>query len=46
MARAVLIVAALNLAHFGVEFAMAVRIELASLLADAADNLLIFIGLG
>lgn len=53
LARAVLIVAVLNLAFFGVEFAVALRIESASLLADAVDfledaavNLLILLGLG
>jgi len=53
LARAVLIVALLNLAYFGVEFMVAVRIESASLLADAVDfledatvNLLILLGLG
>lgn len=53
LARAVLIVAILNLAYFGVEFAVALRIESASLLADAVDfledaavNLLILFGLG
>lgn len=53
LARAILIVALLNLAYFGVEFAVAVRIESASLLADAVDfledatvNLLILVGLG
>lgn len=53
LARAVLIVAALNLAYFGVEFLVAMRIESASLLADAVDfledaavNFLIILGLG
>jgi len=53
LARAVLIVAALNLAYFGVEFVVALRIESASLLADAVDfledaavNFLIILGLG
>lgn len=53
LSRAVLIVAILNLAYFGVEFAVALRIESASLLADAVDfledaavNLLILFGLG
>lgn len=47
--KAVLIVAAANLAYFGVEFAVALKIGSASLLADSADffedasvNLLIF----
>lgn len=47
--RAVLLVALANLAYFGVEFAVAIRIGSASLLADSADfledasvNLLIF----
>ncbi len=50
--RAVLVVALANLAWFGVEFAMALRIGSASLLADSADfiedasvNLLIFLAL-
>jgi Co/Zn/Cd efflux system component len=53
LARVVLIVAALNLAYFGVEFAVALQIQSASLFADAVDffedaavNLLIFLGLG
>ena len=53
LTRAVLIVAVLNLAYFGVEFAVALRIESASLLADAVDfledatvNALILLGLG
>ena len=53
LARAVLIVAVLNLAYFGIEFAVALRIESASLLADAVDfledaavNFLIILGLG
>ncbi len=53
LARAVLVVAVLNLAYFGVEFAVALRIESASLLADAVDfledaavNVLILLGLG
>jgi Co/Zn/Cd efflux system component len=53
LARAVLIVAVLNLAYFGVEFAVALRIESASLLADAVDfledatvNVLILLALG
>jgi Co/Zn/Cd efflux system component len=53
LARAVLIVAALNLAYFGVEFVVALQIESASLLADAVDfledaavNFLIILGLG
>jgi Co/Zn/Cd efflux system component len=53
LTRAVLIVAVLNLAYFGVEFAVALRIESASLLADAVDfledatvNVLILLGLG
>jgi Co/Zn/Cd efflux system component len=53
LARAVLIVAVLNLAYFGVEFVVALRIESASLLADAVDfledaavNFLIILGLG
>lgn len=47
--RAVLIVALANLAYFGIEFIVALRIGSASLLADSADffedasvNLLIF----
>lgn len=51
--RTVLIVAALNLAYFGVEFAVALAIGSVSLFADSVDfledasvNLLIFIGLG
>ncbi|MBJ7412161.1 MAG: cation transporter [Phenylobacterium sp.] len=53
LARTVLIVAILNLAYFGFEFTVALRIESASLLADAADffedaavNGLILLGLG
>lgn len=53
LARAILAVALLNLAYFGVEFVVALRIESAGLLADAADfledaavNLLILLGLG
>lgn len=37
--RAVVVVAALNLAYFGVEFAVAVRIGSVSLLADSVDFL-------
>ena len=51
--RAILIVALLNLAYFGVEFVMALRIGSVSLLADSADffedaavNLLILVALG
>ena len=51
--RAILVVALLNLAYFGVEFLVALKIGAASLLADAADfledatvNLLILVGLG
>ncbi len=51
--RAILIVALLNLAYFGVEFVMALRIGSVSLLADSADffedaavNLLIVVALG
>lgn len=51
--RAVMIVAALNLAYFGVEFAVALRIGSVSLLADSVDfledaavNFLIFAALG
>ena len=53
LARVVLLVAALNLAYFGIEFGVALRIQSASLLADAVDfledaavNLLILAGLG
>lgn len=53
LVRAILIVAVLNLAYFCVELAVALRIESASLLADAVDfledaavNLLIVLGLG
>lgn len=53
LGRAIRIVALANLAYFGVEFTVALRIESASLLADAADfledaavNLLILLGLG
>ena len=35
--QAVLIIAAANLAYFGVEFAVALKIGSASLLADSAD---------
>jgi Co/Zn/Cd efflux system component len=51
--RAVLIVALLNLAYFGVEFAVAIAIGSVSLFADSIDfledasiNLLIFVALG
>lgn len=51
--RAVLLVASLNLAYFGVEFAVALAIGSVSLFADSIDfledasvNLLIFVGLG
>lgn len=51
--RAVLMVALLNLAYFGVEFAVALRIGSVSLFADSVDfledtsvNLLIFFGMG
>ncbi len=51
--RAVMLVAALNLAYFGVEFAVALRIGSVSLLADSVDfledaavNFLIFAALG
>jgi len=51
--RAVVIVALLNLAYFGVEFSVALRIGSVSLFADSIDfledasiNLLILIGLG
>lgn len=51
--RSVAIVAALNLAYFGVEFAVALAIGSVSLLADSVDfledaaiNLLILVGLG
>lgn len=51
--RAVMLVALLNLAYFGVEFAVAVNIGSVSLLADSVDfledaavNLLIFTALG
>ena len=51
--QAVLIVALLNLAYFGVEFAVALNIRSVSLLADSVDfledtsvNLLIFFALG
>lgn len=51
--RAVLIVAALNLAYFGIEFAVALAIGSVSLFADSIDfledasiNLLILLGLG
>ncbi len=51
--QAVLIVAALNLAYFGIEFAVATAIGSVSLFADSVDfledasvNLLIFVGLG
>lgn len=51
--RTVLVVAALNLAYFGVEFAAALRIGSVSLLADSVDfledaavNILIFLALG
>lgn len=51
--RAVLIVALLNLAYFGVEFVVALRIGSVSLLADSADffedaavNILIVAALG
>jgi len=51
--RAVLAVALLNLAYFGVEFAVALRIGSVSLFADSVDfledtsiNLLILVGLG
>ena len=51
--RAVLIVALLNLAYFGVEFAVATAIGSVSLFADSVDfledasiNLLILVGLG
>jgi len=51
--RAVLLVAALNLAYFGVEFAVATAIGSVSLFADSVDfledasiNLLIFVALG
>jgi Co/Zn/Cd efflux system component len=51
--RAVMLVAALNLAYFGVEFAVALRIGSVSLLADSVDfledaavNFLIFTALG
>ena len=51
--RTVLVVAALNLAYFGVEFTAALRIGSVSLLADSVDfledaavNILIFLALG
>lgn len=51
--RAVLMVALFNLAYFGVEFAVALRIGSVSLFADSVDfledtsvNLLIFFGMG
>ena len=51
--RTVLLVAALNLAYFGVEFTAALRIGSVSLLADSVDfledaaiNILIFVALG
>ena len=51
--RAVLTVALLNLAYFGIEFAVALRIGSVSLFADSVDfledtsvNLLIFFGMG
>jgi Co/Zn/Cd efflux system component len=51
--RTVLLVAALNLAYFGVEFTAALRIGSVSLLADSVDfledaavNILIFLALG
>jgi Co/Zn/Cd efflux system component len=51
--RTVLLVAALNLAYFGVEFAAALRIGSVSLLADSVDfledaavNILIFLAIG
>ena len=51
--RTVLLVAALNLAYFGVEFTAALRIESVSLLADSVDfledaavNILIFLAIG
>ena len=53
VARTVLVVAALNLAYFGVEFTAALRIGSVSLLADSVDfledaavNILIFLALG
>lgn len=51
--QTVLVVAGLNLAYFGVEFAVALRVGSVSLLADSADfledaavNLLVFLALG
>lgn len=51
--RAVAIVAALNLAYFGIEFAVALTIGSVALFADSVDfledaavNILIFVGLG
>ncbi|RVD66063.1 cation transporter, partial [Mesorhizobium sp. M4A.F.Ca.ET.029.04.2.1] len=53
MSRIVRLVAILNLAYFGIEFAIAVRIGSVSLFADSIDfledasiNLLILVGLG
>jgi Co/Zn/Cd efflux system component len=50
--RAVAVVAALNLAYFGIEFAVAARIGSVSLFADSIDfledtavNILVFVGL-